>query len=188
MRSPKVEGLWRLIDWFNNRFPSTEIQKAPLVAGSLDQTAWLSGFIEADGHFTVRLSESKNYPRRIECKFELTQARKGSENETFIQEISKMLQSRLELIRSEHPHPQYRIRTQSVLTNKLLIDYLIKFPLFGSKYLDFYDWNTVVQLFEAKTHNTPAGLLHVDSIRSGINDKRTVFNWDHIQKFYNLDK
>lgn len=38
----------------------------------MTSNAWLSGFIEADGHFSLRSTESGKYPR-IECKFELSQ-------------------------------------------------------------------------------------------------------------------
>jgi hypothetical protein len=49
-RTPKIEALHRLIDWFNAR-PN---QKVPILKLGLDTSnignnAWLSGFLEADG-------------------------------------------------------------------------------------------------------------------------------------------
>jgi hypothetical protein len=48
-RTPKIEALHRLIDWFNAR-PN---QKVPILKLGLDtsnigKNAWLSGFLEAD--------------------------------------------------------------------------------------------------------------------------------------------
>lgn len=41
--------------------------------------AWLSGFIEGDGHFYFRSTESGKYPK-IECKFEISQRQKDQNN------------------------------------------------------------------------------------------------------------
>ena len=50
MRTPKIEALYRLIDWLNkNR--NSNITKLPLDNSPLSDNAWLSGFIEADGNF-----------------------------------------------------------------------------------------------------------------------------------------
>jgi len=37
------------------------------------------GFIEGDGHFSLRSTESGKYPK-IECKFELSQTQKDKNN------------------------------------------------------------------------------------------------------------
>jgi hypothetical protein len=50
MRTPKIEALYRLIDWLNkNR--NSNITKLPLDKSPLSDNAWLSGFIEGDGNF-----------------------------------------------------------------------------------------------------------------------------------------
>jgi hypothetical protein len=54
-----------------------EIPKLPINSEPFSQNAWLSGFIEAEGHFSIRTSSSSNRSRvahRVECKFELVQA------------------------------------------------------------------------------------------------------------------
>lgn len=72
MRTNKVFTFYKLIDWFNIKNKDLNIKKKELNTNSLISDAWLSGFIEADGHFSVRTTESGKYPK-IECKFELSQ-------------------------------------------------------------------------------------------------------------------
>jgi hypothetical protein len=101
----------------------------------------LSGFIEADGHFSVRTTESGKYPK-IECKFELSQRQidhNNNDNLFFLEEIAKLFQSTVKPIRVEGPNPQYRVRTTNMKANLAVIDYLTKYPLFGTKFLDFQD-------------------------------------------------
>jgi hypothetical protein len=43
-------------------------------------------------------------------------------------------------------------------------------------------------LFKEKPCNHKANMVYVKSIKSGMNDKRTLFVWDHLQNFYNLNK
>jgi hypothetical protein len=101
----------------------------------------LSGFIEADGHFSVRTTESGKYPK-IECKFELSQRQidqNNNDNLFFLEKIAKLFQSTVKPIRVERPNPQYRVRTTNIKGNLAVIDYLTKYPLFGTKFLDFQD-------------------------------------------------
>jgi len=69
----------------------------------------------------------------------------------------------------------------------LVIYYLTKYPLFGAKFLDFQDWVKVVNLFQAGRMNHKSNLAEVKLIKSQMNDNRTVFVWDHLQNFYNLN-
>ena len=60
MRTPKIEALFRLIDWYNAKSSGfrdvkmaneSKIEKLGLDSSPLGNNPWLSGFIEADGHF-----------------------------------------------------------------------------------------------------------------------------------------
>ena len=68
MRTPKIYALYNLIDWLNLKFEEINIPKKYLNNSQLDSNAWLSGFIEADGHFSVRTTTTPKYSR-VECKF-----------------------------------------------------------------------------------------------------------------------
>lgn len=103
--------------------------------------SWLSGFIESDGHFSIRSTESIK-STKIECKFELSQAQKDKQQKNnlfFLEDIAKYLNCSVKPIRLGSTHPQYRIRTTNVQSNLMLIEYLSKYPLFGTKYLDYKD-------------------------------------------------
>ena len=181
MRSPKYYQFILLIEYLNKKSTNLNIKplgfnKSPLISDS-----WLSGFIEADGHFQVRTSLTSKYPR-LSLSFELVQSRithYGFTMYNIMQEIAIFLETNVKEIRSEHKNPQYRVRTNSLKTNKNIRDYLVKHPLKGTKYLDFIDWCKVLTYFEEGTHIDNTAYIVV--IKSHMNQYRTVYNWDHLQ-------
>jgi hypothetical protein len=191
MRTSKIYSLYNLIDWFNFKFKDINIPKNPLNNSSLDSNAWLSGFIEAEGHFSVRTTITSKYPK-VECKFELSQRQidhKGNNNLDFLDFIAKFLFSSVKAIRVNKPNPEYRVRTTSLNGNLILENYLNIFPLFGSKYLDYKDWMKVLDKFKSGQFKHKSNIAEIILIKSCMNDARTVFIWDHLNKnkFYNLD-
>ena len=72
MRTPKINNyLYKLIDWLNSHNLNLNLTKLPLNTESLKNDGWLSGFIEADGHFSVKTTMTGKYPK-IKCKFKLS--------------------------------------------------------------------------------------------------------------------
>lgn len=191
MRTPKINSLYKLIDWLNNKDPKLKISKLPLSSNPLNSDAWLSGMIESDGHFSVRttIKEKGKYPK-IECKFELSQRQidhLGFNNKEFLINIAKFLKTSLKNIRENTKNPQYRLRTINIESNLILKIYLTDFPLFGSKYLDYKNWVEIVNLFYPRFKYSPENITKVLNLKAEMNDKRTIFVWDHLNKFYNLD-
>ena len=190
MRTPKIYSLYSLIDWYNSKNSSINIVKKELDKSPLVSTPWLSGFIEADGHFSVRTTLKTKYPR-IECKFELVQRQvdhKGHNNVEFLKYIAKYLNTEVKKIRTYQQYPQYRVRTTNIKGNIALEKYLSDFPLFGSKHLDYLDWLKVVDLFKTGKFDHQLNMNNVLKIKLQMNDKRTIYLWDHLSKFYNLDR
>jgi len=191
MKTNKIFALHRLIDWYNP-YRGSYIEKKGFNTETILSNAWLSGFIESDGHFSLRSTESGKYPK-IECKFELSQKPKNGnkDNLFFLEEIAISLYSVVKPIRIDSKNPQYRIRTTNLKANLAVVDYLTKYPLFGTKFLDFNDWAKVVGVFatvKKGSFNHKENMDYVKQIKSNMNDKRTVFVWDHLQNFYNLNK
>jgi len=190
MRTPKIHALFKLIDWLNLKFKNLNLIKKALNMDTLISNPWLSGFIDADGHFSVRTTTTLRY-NKVECKFELSQRQYdhiGNNNQNFLEIIAKFLFCSLKLIRVNKPNPQYRIRTTNLKSNIILENYLTKYPLFSSKYLDYKDWLIILDKFKLGSYKHKLEIENAKSIKLNMNDRRTVLKWDHLNKFYNLDK
>jgi hypothetical protein len=61
LRTPKIYSLYNLIDWF--KFKQIYIPKKLLNDSPLDSNGSLSGFIEAEGQFSVRTTITSKYPK-----------------------------------------------------------------------------------------------------------------------------
>jgi len=75
----------------------------------------------------------------------------------------------------------------SLKTNFLIVNYLNEYPLFGTKFLDYNDWKEILNLFNPKFNYSQENIDKVLDLKSKLNDKRTVFTWNHLNRFYNLD-
>jgi hypothetical protein len=189
MRTPKINSLYKLIDWINNNNSNLNLTKLPLNTNSLKYDAWLSGMIESDGHFSVRTTMTGKYPK-IECKFEFSQRQKdhlGYNNEMFLVNIAEFLNTSIKKIRENTSHPQYRLRTLNLDSNLILINYLNEYPLFGSKFLDYNNWKEILNLFNPRFEYSKNNIDKVLKLKSEMNDRRTIFIWNHLNKFYSLD-
>ena len=102
--------------------------------------------------------------------------------------IANFLSSTVKEIRMNKPKPEYRVRTTSLSSNFIMVEYLEKYPLFSSKYLNYKDWLKVLSYFKAKKNTEPESIKSMVEIKSQMNNKRTEFNWDHLKNFYNLYK
>lgn len=187
MRTPKIHSLNKLIDWVNKK-EELMIKKKMINKEKINSTAWLSGFIDAEGHFSVRSSVIGKYPK-IECRFELVQRQidhNNNSNYSFLKEMADLLITDVKSIRLTKPNPEYRVRTTNLKGNHSLIYYLDQYPLFSSKYLNYKDWLKILKYFENKEHTKIESINEIIKIKSGMNNRRTEFNWNHLSNFYNL--
>ena len=180
-RTPKIEQLYKLIDWMNKNH-SMDIKKLPLNDSPILNDSWLSGFIDADGNFYIR-----NSLKQIICKFSLEQRMiypKTNESYNFIlNKICLTLNVKLNSrIRENYKNSYYIIRVENHNSIKLLIDYLDIYPLLSSKHLDFLCWKIVFNEIINKNHFTVEGRKIVSEQKSQMNNSRTYFNWDHLNK------
>ncbi len=194
MKTGKILKLYQLIDWVHQNMKPKNLVflKLPINSEPLEQNAWLSGFIEADGHFSIRTTSSqtsrKSESIKVECKFELCQAQNSESNHLIMQEIAEFLQCSMKEVRTTSNFPQYRVRTTNTSSNSILEKYLTVFPLFGKKRLDYLDWIKVFVLFQNGRYKHKEGIDAARQIKEGMNNRRTCFVWDHLQDFYHLEK
>jgi hypothetical protein len=109
----------------------------------------------------------------------------GNNSLYFLEEIAKLFLTTVKPIRTETKFPQYRIKSTSLKGNLCVENYLLNFPLFGTKYLDSMDWLKVLGYFKSGQHYD--NIEQICNIKANMNDNRTIFIWDHLQKFYKLD-
>jgi hypothetical protein len=190
MRTSKINSLYRLIDWLNSKNDDLNIIKKPLDSSPIDSNAWLSGFIEADGSFSIFLNKNS-----IRIRFSLTQSsinKFGDSNEDILKKIAEYLEVNISSYqRKKAPYStELTVKTQSIKNNDILVNYLTKFPLWSSKFLNYSDWLIALDLFK-KVYNTKNKsedvFNEIREIKERMNDKRVNFNWDHLQNFYNIN-
>jgi LAGLIDADG endonuclease/GIY-YIG catalytic domain len=194
MKTPKINSLYNLIDWLNNKNPQLNLIKLPLNTFSLSKDAWLTGFIESDGHFSVRTTMTGKYPK-IECKFELRKLYLEDTNLIKLNFIMKQIANYLEI--KDYSFKQtktsnylkFAIKTQNIISNEILINYLTKYPLWSSNLLNYRDWLLSFKLYKKfKQNNKSLEILdEIKLIKKRMHDNRTILNWDHLQNFYSLN-
>jgi len=181
-RTPKIYQLHMLIDWLNKNH-SMNLEKLPLDNSPLHNNSWLAGFIDADGYFYIR-----NSLKQIICKFNLEQRMiypKTQESyESIFGQICLFLKVKLFIrARSYKKNSYYVIRVENQNSIKILIDYLDNNNLLSSKHLDYLEWRRAFNEIINKTHFTDEGRKIISSAKNNMNDKRTYFNWDHLNIF-----
>ena len=144
-RTPKIAQLEALINWLNKNH-STNILLLPLCDSSLLSDAWLSGFIDADGSFSVQYTKKENAKKiKISCRLRIEQRiiDPTSNNSYFniLNKIATFLLCNL-LTRKQNAtgNIYYTLTASSLDSVKVIINYFNKYPLYSSKYLDYKDW------------------------------------------------
>nr|YP_010846168.1 LAGLIDADG homing endonuclease [Cyathus stercoreus]WEV87355.1 LAGLIDADG homing endonuclease [Cyathus stercoreus] len=155
MRTPKIEALHRLVDWFNNRSDFENLPKLNIDKSSLGSNAWLSGFLEADGNFYngftlnsdnivdsvksyMRVSQRKTYHKESNTNEYTDSYLFVMETITDFLSVSNVRE--ISRVKPNYTEQAYEVKTNKKESSQILINYLEKFPLFSSKYLDFLVW------------------------------------------------
>ncbi len=188
LRTPKIHQLNNLIDWLNINH-NTKIDKLPLKKGSLANDNWLSGFVDADGSFSVQHTKTENgaKKRKISCRLRIEQRMLDPVTSdsyfSVLNEIALFLSCKI-LTRKQKStgNEYYTLTASSTISISIVIDYFSNFSLFSSKYLDYIDWKKIALLMLDNKHYTKESIKLTESVRSEMNTQRTCFNWDHLNE------
>jgi LAGLIDADG endonuclease len=187
LRTPKINGLYKMIDFL--KLKGVNIEKLPIDNSSLIGNAWLTGFIDADGHFAIK-GFTQNVRTYIGIQFIIAQRVKdisGKSLEEIMQKIAKFLLVKLHRNIINKKYEEFRINTSNYDSNKILINYLNTFPLLSSKYLDFKDWEIANYVYVNKLHKDLAQYERIRLLKFNMNKGRILFTWSHhSQTIYNL--
>lgn len=190
LRTPKIIQLHLLIDWINKNHLSS-IEKLAVKKGNLNEDSWFSGFVDADGSFSIQHTklENNNKKRKISCRLRIEQINidpisKISYGDCLTY-IANFLNCNLNTRKQVHTNNEYYIIAASSRKSlEIITSYFKLFPLYSSKYLDYKDWEEAVNLILSNNHYSQEGIIKIDILKNNMNLKRTYFNWNHLN---NLD-
>jgi hypothetical protein len=224
MRTPKIEALNRTIDWLNNyvvinqfsKLPSTQnilsqIQESygpsnneikPIMElkgldnSPIDSNAWLAGFSDGDGNFSINIHKRSNRnSTRVQLFFRLEIAQtyhRISSDMTevnffnIMSKIAMYLETNV-LSRTRNQENKvfnsYIVTAQNKISLKKITKYFSNFPLVSSKYLDYKDWIYILKLQQTNSLTT-SYLEKAINIRKDFNKTRTTFKWNHLKNCY----
>ena len=209
LRTPKIIKFNELIVWINNKYNYNIPIHSPDTS-DLNENGWLAGFIDADGGFKIRFSEklicektSKVLSKgRNEVRFVLEQRKDLNVDSLLIDDYNYYLENKnlysyeaimlliysffglsTKLRQSTHnvDKTYFIIEVSSLTKLNILIQYLKTYPLLTAKRNDYDDWVKVFNLMLDNKHLTDSGKLLIKQIKSNMNRKRRVFNWDHLK-------
>jgi hypothetical protein len=214
MRTPKIEAVNRTIDWINNYiiFRKTKIiqrptrlilfrikilSSLPLDNSPIESNAWLSGFTDADGNFSINLHKrtNKNSTRvqlyyRLEVNQNYHKTSVYTDDSIMLESSFFPIMSKIGLYLGVTVYSRNRIvkdkifysftvRSHNKLSNANVCLYFNKYPLLSSKFLDYKDWEYVLNL-QNLNNLTSSYLDQTIKIKTNFNKTRTTFTWDHL--------
>lgn len=202
MRTPKIETLHRVINWFNE-YHNCNINCLNLDLSPIDSNAWLAGFTDGDGNFSINLTDRKKNghitSKRVQTFFrlELRQTyhrnvsieQGGSSYFIILNKIAKFLNVNL-LTRTRKKDDKlyyaFMVISHSAASNAKVINYFNRFPLFSSKYLAYIDWSYVVELSRIRAGKmlTLKEISEIEKIKAQFNSKRKSFNFAHLDRLF----
>jgi hypothetical protein len=188
LRTPKFAKFNSMINWINQETGSS-IPTYNVDNSNLLLNAWLSGFIEADGSFDIRVSQTNgsSTKNRVSARLRLEQRKiDPSTGESYLK-VMTSIASALGVTLNNSIHngniEYFLISASSTKSRGIIVNYFTQFPLFSSKRLNYLDWLACNNLIISKNHTTTVSKEGRDialNLKLGMNSKRTYFNWDHL--------
>jgi len=217
MRTPKIEAVNRTIDWITNYiiqnktkiiqrptrlilFRIKNLSSKPLDNSPIESNAWLSGFTDADGNFSINIHKrtNKNSTRvQLYYRLEVNQnyhktsvytdgsIMQSPQASSFFPIMSKIglylgvtVYSRSRIVK-EKIFYSFTVMSHNKLSNANVWLYFNKYPLLSSKFLDYKDWEYVLNL-QNLNNLTSSYLDQTIKIKTNFNKTRTTFTWDHL--------
>lgn len=198
MRTPKIEALHRAIYWYNT-YDNTNLSCLDLDNSPIDSNAWLAGFTDGDGNFSISLVDRKKQgvitTKRVQTFFRIELRQQyhrdvptnlgGTSYFTILSKIASYLDVNLfSRVREKDDKLFYAfmVISHNNKSHNKVINYFDRFPLYSSKYLAYKDWSILVK--KNITRNSKSlskeDIVEIEKIKSQFNSKRTTFDFSHL--------
>lgn len=164
----------------NNKY-SLNILQSNLNLSNIFSNSWFAGFIEADGQFGVKITNSKNNNKNISIVFRLDQRSHNTITNSSMLPIMKLIAKQLNckvlVFKYKTLNPNIfkdvlSISLSSPVQLAPIVNYFNDYNLLGNKNKDFRDWEKVYQMILSKKHLTESGKLKIIYIKNNMNSKR----------------
>lgn len=198
MRTPKIEALHRAIKWYNG-FYNINIEPLGLDQSPINSNAWLAGFTDGNGNFSINLVDRKKNgaitTKRVQVFFriELRQnyhrycsVEQGSTSYfNILSIIARYLEVNLYSRSREQKDKifySYMVVSHNIQSHTKVIEYFDHYPLYSSKYLAYKNWRHVVQEIRLRAGKslTVEDILEIEKIKAQFNKKRAQFDFSHL--------
>ena len=173
-----------------------KINIKPIDNSNILNNAWLAGFSDADSYFDIILNKSKNN-ESISLKYSLVIKQNfisSNINESFypiMLNIAKTFNTNIYTkyryikVDKSQQYKTYYTYTISINNIDKLIqvnNYFSKYSLLSSKYLDYKDWNKLLNyIIENNYKSTNVNVVKLGKeIRNNFNTKRIKINFKHL--------
>lgn len=147
----------------NQKFQKNEVNKL--------NPMWITGFIDAEGCFSIIIEIKTLFKWKVKSSFEINLHEKDKE---ILFRIKNFFDIGNVYIRSNKKIAVYRVTNINYLNN-IIIPHFIKYPLISNKAADFLLWSKVVKMIFNKEHLNKSGFLKIltyyASINRGISNK-----------------
>jgi len=187
LRTPKIQALHKAIDNLNT-WRNANLLKLPLDTSSLDSNAWLAGFIDTDGHFSIKLtgcysSDDSKSRGRVQCVFSINQSEFNrvtkESNVSFMSQLAEFFQVKLNYKVENSPIFKQPAKVvvffaQSDRKHYIITSYLTKYPLMTSKHLNYLSFFKGLNYLGKRL--TSEEILEIRSIKQSMNKSRTEYN------------
>lgn len=185
LRTPKIAKFNNLIHWMNQETDRT-IATHNVDRSNILDNAWLSGFIEADGSFDIRVSQTSggSTKNRVSARLRIEQRKEDPKTGISYLDVMTSIAIGLGVTLNNSIHntniEYFLISASSTKSRGVIVNYLTQFPLLSSKRLNYLDWLTCHYLILSRNHTTQEGRDQALKLKSSMNSQRTYFNWDHL--------
>lgn len=126
---------------------------------------WVTGFVDAEGCFTVVVGILDSLRRKVRISFEISLHEKDKE---ILEKIRSFFGVGAIYSRPDKKICVYRVTNINYI-NDVIIPHFMKYPLISKKRADFLLWCEIVKLILSKDHLTEKGFLQILSYNASIN-------------------
>ena len=191
LRTPKNIRLNEVIKFLNFKYSSKnywiKLPESLLDTSDFKTNSWFTGFTEADGHFGIKIVESKpksdtrkrSVSENISLKFRLDQRSFDIPNSSSMLPVMKSLASFLSCKLSTYtidpksnPREILSLSVTGIGKLEFIVSYFNKNPLLSLKGKDFKHWEIVYHMVVSKQHLTEMGKFKIRAIASEMRNNK----------------